>query len=190
MSGPPREHIGALVVVCPESRRGSFHSPRIVSKRRCERYNLSWPRASRRDAAASRGPRRALPGAAHDRRLHLQFQSALRQQMLGSLLGVELVTDGRNAIFSGPTGTGKTQLVIADRVSRAAAWLGGALHRGGRADRRTLARGQSRHPRRRARALPAAARRSARRDLRMRPMPRTCSIAPSTNAICASGPSS
>ena len=34
------------------------------------------------------------------------FQSALRRQMLGSYLGVELVTDGRNAIFSGPTGLG------------------------------------------------------------------------------------
>lgn len=34
------------------------------------------------------------------------FQSALRRQMLGSYLGVELVTDGRNAIFSGPTGVG------------------------------------------------------------------------------------
>ena len=41
------------------------------------------------------------------------FQSALRRQMLGSYLGVELITDGRNAIFSGPTGTGKTHLVIA-----------------------------------------------------------------------------
>lgn len=41
------------------------------------------------------------------------FQSALRRQMLGSYLGGELVTDGRNAIFSGPTGTGKTHLVIA-----------------------------------------------------------------------------
>ena len=41
------------------------------------------------------------------------FQSALRRQMLGSYLGVELVTEGRNAIFSGPSGTGKTHLVIA-----------------------------------------------------------------------------
>ena len=41
------------------------------------------------------------------------FQSALRRQMLGRYLGVELVTDGRHAIFSGPTGTGKTHLVIA-----------------------------------------------------------------------------
>jgi DNA replication protein DnaC len=41
------------------------------------------------------------------------FQSALRRQMLGSYLGVELVTEGRNAIFSGPSGTGKTHLVVA-----------------------------------------------------------------------------
>lgn len=41
------------------------------------------------------------------------FQSALRRQMLGSYLGLELVTEGRSAIFSGPTGTGKTHLVIA-----------------------------------------------------------------------------
>lgn len=41
------------------------------------------------------------------------FQSALRRQMLGSYLGVELVSEGRNAIFSGPSGTGKTHLVIA-----------------------------------------------------------------------------
>ncbi len=41
------------------------------------------------------------------------FQSALRRQMLGSYLGVELVPEGRNAIFSGPSGTGKTHLVIA-----------------------------------------------------------------------------
>lgn len=41
------------------------------------------------------------------------FQSARRRQMLGSYLGVERVTDGRSAIVSGPTGTGKTHLVIA-----------------------------------------------------------------------------
>lgn len=41
------------------------------------------------------------------------FQSALRLQMLGSYLGPELVTEGRNAIFSGPSGTGKTHLSIA-----------------------------------------------------------------------------
>lgn len=41
------------------------------------------------------------------------FQTALRQQMLGSYLGPELVTEGRCAIFSGPAGTGKTHLVTA-----------------------------------------------------------------------------
>jgi DNA replication protein DnaC len=41
------------------------------------------------------------------------FQTALRRQMLGSYLGVELVTEGRNAIFSGPSGTGKTHLAVA-----------------------------------------------------------------------------
>ena len=32
------------------------------------------------------------------------FQTALKLQMLGSYLGPELVTEGRNAIFSGPSG--------------------------------------------------------------------------------------
>ncbi len=41
------------------------------------------------------------------------FQSALRRQMLGTYLGLELVTEGRHAIFSGPSGTGNTHLAIA-----------------------------------------------------------------------------
>lgn len=41
------------------------------------------------------------------------FQTSLRLQMLGSYLGPELVSEGRNAIFSGPSGTGKTHLGIA-----------------------------------------------------------------------------
>ena len=41
------------------------------------------------------------------------FQTALKLQMLGSYLGSELVSEGRNAIFSGPSGTGKTHLAIA-----------------------------------------------------------------------------
>ena len=41
------------------------------------------------------------------------FQTALRLQMLGSYLGPELVTAGRSALFSGPSGTGKTHLCIA-----------------------------------------------------------------------------
>ena len=41
------------------------------------------------------------------------FQTALKLQMLGSYLGPELVSEGRNAIFSGPSGTGKTHVCIA-----------------------------------------------------------------------------
>ncbi len=45
--------------------------------------------------------------------INFTFQSALRRQMLGTYLGLELVTEGRNAIFSGPSGTSKTHLAIA-----------------------------------------------------------------------------
>ena len=41
------------------------------------------------------------------------FQTALKLQMLGSYLGPELVTEGRSAIFSGPSGTGKSHVCIA-----------------------------------------------------------------------------
>jgi len=41
------------------------------------------------------------------------FQTALRLQMLGSYLGPELVGEGKSAIFSGPSGTGKSHLCIA-----------------------------------------------------------------------------
>lgn len=41
------------------------------------------------------------------------FQTALKLQMLGSYLGPELVTEGKSAVFSGPSGTGKTHLCIA-----------------------------------------------------------------------------
>jgi DNA replication protein DnaC len=34
-------------------------------------------------------------------------------QMLGTLLGPELVSEGRSAIFSGPPGRGKTHLAVA-----------------------------------------------------------------------------
>jgi DNA replication protein DnaC len=40
------------------------------------------------------------------------FQSSVRLQLLGSFLGPELGTEGRNLILSGPTGTGKTRLAI------------------------------------------------------------------------------
>ena len=41
------------------------------------------------------------------------FQSSVKLSLLGSLLGPELVSEGRCAILSGPTGTGKTHLGIA-----------------------------------------------------------------------------
>lgn len=41
------------------------------------------------------------------------FQHSVRLQLLGSFLGPELVSEGRNLILSGPTGTGKTRLAIA-----------------------------------------------------------------------------
>jgi DNA replication protein DnaC len=40
------------------------------------------------------------------------FQSSIRLSLLGSVLGPELVTEGRNLILSGPVGTGKTRLAI------------------------------------------------------------------------------
>jgi DNA replication protein DnaC len=41
------------------------------------------------------------------------FQTSLRLKMLGSYLGPELMSEGRNVVLSGPTGTGKTHLAIA-----------------------------------------------------------------------------
>ena len=52
-------------------------------------------------------------GRIPERAREFTFQTALRRQMLGSYLGPELVTEGRCAVFSGPTGTGKTHLATA-----------------------------------------------------------------------------
>jgi DNA replication protein DnaC len=41
------------------------------------------------------------------------FQSSVRLQLLGSYLGPELVSEGRNLILYGPSGTGKTHLAVA-----------------------------------------------------------------------------
>jgi DNA replication protein DnaC len=41
------------------------------------------------------------------------FQTSVRLQMLGTLLGSELVSEGRSAILSGPPGRGKTHLAVA-----------------------------------------------------------------------------
>lgn len=41
------------------------------------------------------------------------FQTSVRLQMLGTLLGPELVSEGRCAIFTGPPGRGKTHVAVA-----------------------------------------------------------------------------
>ena len=41
------------------------------------------------------------------------FQTSVRLKMLGTLLGPELVSEGRSAILSGPPGRGKTHLAVA-----------------------------------------------------------------------------
>jgi DNA replication protein DnaC len=41
------------------------------------------------------------------------FQNSVRLQMLGTLLGPELVTEGRCGIFGGPPGRGKTHIAVA-----------------------------------------------------------------------------
>jgi len=41
------------------------------------------------------------------------FQTSVRLQMLGTLLGPEMVSEGRCAIISGPPGRGKTHLAVA-----------------------------------------------------------------------------
>lgn len=41
------------------------------------------------------------------------FQTSVRLKMLGTMLGPELVSEGRTAIFSGPPGRGKTHLAVA-----------------------------------------------------------------------------
>jgi DNA replication protein DnaC len=41
------------------------------------------------------------------------FQTSIRLQMLGSMLGPELVSEGRCGILSGPPGRGKTHLAVA-----------------------------------------------------------------------------
>jgi DNA replication protein DnaC len=41
------------------------------------------------------------------------FQTSVRLQLLGSYLGPELISEGRNLILCGPSGTGKTHLAVA-----------------------------------------------------------------------------
>ena len=44
------------------------------------------------------------------------FQTSVRLKMLGTLLGPDLVSEGRSAILSGPPGRGKTHLAVAYRA--------------------------------------------------------------------------
>ena len=68
-------------------------------------------RAQTRITRAVRGARFPFLRTIED--FNFTFQTTLRLQMLGSYLGPELVSEGRNAILSGPSGTGKTHLGIA-----------------------------------------------------------------------------
>ena len=49
------------------------------------------------------------------------FQTALKLQMLGSYLGSELVREGKSAILSGPSGTGKQPRDVQGSLARAGA---------------------------------------------------------------------
>lgn len=70
--------------------------------------------AHRAETRVSRAVRKAqFPFLRTIEDFNFTFQSALRLQMLGSYLGPELVSEGRSAIWSGPSGTGKTHLCIA-----------------------------------------------------------------------------
>ena len=70
--------------------------------------------AHRAETRVTRAVRKAqFPFLRTIEEFNFTFQSALRLQMLGSYLGPELVTEGRSAIWSGPSGTGKTHLCIA-----------------------------------------------------------------------------
>ncbi len=82
------------------------------------------------------------------------FQTALKLQMLGSYLGPELVTEGRSAIFSGPSGTGKIAPLHRHRLPRDPARLRGTLCECRWLDRSSLARRHEGAPGHRARTLP------------------------------------
>lgn len=70
--------------------------------------------AHRAQTRISRSTRRArFPFLATIESFDFTFQSSIRLSSLGSLLGPELVSEGRCAIFFGNSGTGKTHLAIA-----------------------------------------------------------------------------
>lgn len=70
--------------------------------------------AHRNDTRIQRTVRQAnFPFVATIESFDFVFQSSLKKQQLGPYLGPELVSEGRNVIFSGPPGRGKTHLAIA-----------------------------------------------------------------------------
>lgn len=70
--------------------------------------------ASRAQGRLQRAVRKArFPFVRTVEEFDFTFQTSLRLKMLGSYLGPELISEGRSAIFSGPTGTGKTHLAVA-----------------------------------------------------------------------------
>jgi len=70
--------------------------------------------AHRAQTRIERATRRAkFPFLATIEEFDFTFQSSVRLALLGSFLGPELVSEGRSAIFLGPSGTGKTHLSIA-----------------------------------------------------------------------------
>lgn len=70
--------------------------------------------AHRAQTRISRSTRKAhFPFLATIEGFDFTFQSTIRLSSLGSLLGPELVSEGRCAIFYGNSGTGKTHLAIA-----------------------------------------------------------------------------
>lgn len=70
--------------------------------------------AHRAETRISRSVRKArFPFLRTIEEFDFTFQTSVRLKMLGSLLGPELVAEGRCAIFSGPPGRGKTHLAVA-----------------------------------------------------------------------------
>jgi DNA replication protein DnaC len=70
--------------------------------------------AHRHQTRIQRSVRRAgFPFLATIEDFDFTFQSSLKQSLLGSYLGPELLSEGRSVIFCGPSGLGKTHLSIA-----------------------------------------------------------------------------
>jgi DNA replication protein DnaC len=70
--------------------------------------------AHRAQTRIERSVRRAkFPFLATMETFDFTFQTSVRQSLLGSFLGPELVSEGRCAVLLGPSGTGKTHLAVA-----------------------------------------------------------------------------